>query len=143
MADAEEFRALADLDEDTLEAWRSAGWLRPREGAGGLVYAEIDVARAQLIRDLRDDFGINDEGVTVVLDLVDQLHVLRRSLREILAGARSRTRGDQAPHPRRSRDGGRPRVGGWLARTGRGHGHPEAQGIAVGGGDGGGSALTV
>jgi chaperone modulatory protein CbpM len=86
MADAEEFRALADLDEDTLEAWRSAGWLRPREGAGGLVYAEIDVARAQLIRDLRDDFGINDEGVTVVLDLVDQLHGLRRSLREILAG---------------------------------------------------------
>jgi chaperone modulatory protein CbpM len=85
MADAEEFRALANLDEETLEAWRSAGWLRPREGDGGPVYAEIDVARAQLIRDLLDDFGINAEGVTVVLELVDQLHGLRRTLREILA----------------------------------------------------------
>jgi chaperone modulatory protein CbpM len=84
MVDAREFCALTRLDEATIAAWRDAGWLRPVDEAAGLAYSEVDVARAQLIRDLRDDFGINDEGVPVILDLVDQLHGLRRTLRDVL-----------------------------------------------------------
>jgi chaperone modulatory protein CbpM len=45
---------------------------------------EIDLARAQLIRDLQQDLGINDEGIAVVLDLVDQIGGLRQVLRGIL-----------------------------------------------------------
>jgi chaperone modulatory protein CbpM len=85
MIDAAEFRTLTRLDDATIEAWRDAGWLCPRDEPGGPAYAEIDVARAHLIRDLRHDFGINDEGVSVVLDLVDQLHGLRRTFRDVLA----------------------------------------------------------
>ena len=39
--------------------------------------------REHLIRDLKTDFGVNDEGVDVVLHLVDQLHGLRKALRQL------------------------------------------------------------
>ena len=48
------------------------------------------MARAQLIRDLKDDLGVNDEGVSVILNLVDQVHGLRRVLTEVLRSMRSR-----------------------------------------------------
>ena len=85
MLTMEEFRKVTRLDEATVEAWRNAGWLLPREEGDEPSYRDIDVARAQLIRDLRQDLGINDEGMTVVLDLVDQLHGLRRALRDVVA----------------------------------------------------------
>jgi chaperone modulatory protein CbpM len=37
-----------------------------------------------LICDLRDDLGINDDAVLVVLDLIDQIHGLRRLVRELV-----------------------------------------------------------
>ena len=42
------------------------------------------LARAQLIRDLQHDLGINDDGVAVVLDLIDQVGGLRQVLQEVL-----------------------------------------------------------
>lgn len=70
----------ARLDEGTLEAWLEAGWIARRDD-----YSELDLARACLIRDLRDELGVNDEGVEVVLDLLDQVHGLRRALRHLAA----------------------------------------------------------
>lgn len=42
--------------------------------------SDIDAARALFIRDLQGDFGVNDEGIDLVLHLVDQVHGLRRAL---------------------------------------------------------------
>jgi chaperone modulatory protein CbpM len=80
-----EFLLHARLDAKVLDAWVEAGWLAPRRDAKASPFSEIDVARAQLIRDLRDDLGVNDEGVSVVLDLIDQVHGLRRMLRELVS----------------------------------------------------------
>ncbi len=33
-----------------------------------------DITRILLIRDLIDDFGVNNESVTIILHLIDQLH---------------------------------------------------------------------
>jgi chaperone modulatory protein CbpM len=41
------------------------------------------VARAQLIQDLREEMGVNDEGVALILQLIDQIHGLRRALRGV------------------------------------------------------------
>jgi chaperone modulatory protein CbpM len=39
----------------------------------------------QLIKDLKVDFGVNDEGIAIILHLIDQLHGLRCLLRDIQA----------------------------------------------------------
>ena len=49
----------------------------------GMRFSDTDAARAHLIRDLKTDFGVNDEGVDVVLHLVDQLYGLRKALRRL------------------------------------------------------------
>jgi chaperone modulatory protein CbpM len=84
--DADEFVIQARIDVQTLEAWVEAGWLVPRRHEAGPHYSEIDVARAQLIKDL-NELGVNDASVPIILDLVDQLHGLRRALREVLTAA--------------------------------------------------------
>jgi len=67
-----------------LKAWIEAGWLVPPQTEPELMFSDVDLARAQLIRDLREDFGVNDEGISVVLHLIDQMHGLRRSLQSLL-----------------------------------------------------------
>lgn len=82
--DAREFQARSDLRPDTLEIWLESGWLRPALREGVWHYVEIDLARAQLIRDLQHDLGINDDGIAVVLDLIDQNGGLRHVLQAIV-----------------------------------------------------------
>jgi len=80
----DEFLIRARLDGNVLEGWVAAGWLTPNAEEGMQQFSEIDVARARLIQDLRRDIGVNDEGVGVILDLIDQLHGLRRTLGRLL-----------------------------------------------------------
>src|SRR5262245_38678963 len=70
----------APAEVTIVEAWVATGWLVPSHAD----FSEVDRARAQLICDLRH-MGVNDEGIPVILDLVDQLHGVRRTLREVLA----------------------------------------------------------
>jgi len=79
-----EFLLAAHLEATTLEAWIEAGWLLPRDRGEGGTFSEIDLARAQLIRDL-GELGVNEEGIPIILDLVDQLHGLRGVLRDLLS----------------------------------------------------------
>ena len=81
----DEFLIRARLDGNVLEGWVAAGWLTPNAEEGMQQFSEIDVARARLIQDLRRDIGVNDEGVGVILDLIDQLHGLRRTLGDLLS----------------------------------------------------------
>jgi chaperone modulatory protein CbpM len=87
--EAREFTVHARINARTLEAWIEAGWLAPQRNGDGAQYSEVDLARAHLIEDLKD-LGINDEGVPVILDLVDQLHGLRRVVRELLSTVRAK-----------------------------------------------------
>jgi chaperone modulatory protein CbpM len=91
---ADEFVLQARIDTETLNVWLEAGWLVPHRNEGEARYSEIDLARAHLINDL-GNLGVNDAGVPVILDLVDQLHGLRRVLREILSAADSQKPQDE------------------------------------------------
>jgi chaperone modulatory protein CbpM len=79
-----EFLWGAHLEAETLEAWIEAGWLLPRDNGKGRHFSEVDLARARLIRDLRE-LGVNDDAIPVILHLIDQLHGLRRALRGVLS----------------------------------------------------------
>jgi chaperone modulatory protein CbpM len=90
MIDKREFLIRAQLEDKTLEAWIHEEWLVPASSAGEMSFTDADVARAQLIRDLRNDLGVNEEGVGVILHLVDQVHGLRRVLTELLKSVHDR-----------------------------------------------------
>ena len=89
MISTQEFLVRTRLDHRSLEAWIAAGWLIPPQTDPELAFSDVDLARAQLIRDLREDLGVNDDGISVVLHLIDQLHGLRRSMQEMLAAMRA------------------------------------------------------
>ena len=85
----EEFLSLFGMGHEMLDAWMEEEWLIPSGSSPELSFSEIDVARARLIRDLQVDFGVNDEGVGVILNLVDQLYGMRRTLMELRHAART------------------------------------------------------
>jgi chaperone modulatory protein CbpM len=90
MISKQQFLVRAHLERETLEMWIREEWLIPGRSAGELTFSDADIARAQLIRDLKNDLGVNDEGVGVILNLVDQVHGLRGVLTEVLQSVRSR-----------------------------------------------------
>ena len=76
----QEFLTRAGLDVQTLEVWVEQQWLIPAETSAGASFFDRDVARARLVQNLRGDLGINDEGIGVILHLLDQLHGLRSAM---------------------------------------------------------------
>jgi chaperone modulatory protein CbpM len=79
----EDLLAYARIDRATLEVWIDENWIAPVRGDQARVFSEIDLARARLISELIEDVGVNDAGVGVILDLIDQVHNLRRVLAEL------------------------------------------------------------
>jgi chaperone modulatory protein CbpM len=79
----QEFLSLSGMGDGTLTTWIEEEWLIPGGSVAEMSFSEIDIARARLIRDLKMDLGVNDEGVGVILNLVDQLHGVRRILMEL------------------------------------------------------------
>ncbi|MBV9531375.1 MAG: hypothetical protein JO283_09955 [Bradyrhizobium sp.] len=78
-----EFLTRAGLERQTLEFWLEQRWLIPDQTSIEMTFSEMDLARAHLIRDMKVDLGVNDEGIDVILHLVDQLHGLRRALAQL------------------------------------------------------------
>ena len=70
----------------TRKSWkngaRRAGCCRATPSSGR-EFSDLDLARAHFIRDLQN-LGVNYEGIPIVLDLVDQVHGLRRVARDLL-----------------------------------------------------------
>jgi len=79
-----EFQMRTQIETETLRTWVDASWLIPQQEE----FSEADVARAELIRDLRNDLGVNDDGVEVILNLLDQIHGLRQTLNDLIQAVR-------------------------------------------------------
>jgi chaperone modulatory protein CbpM len=86
-----DFLYRAQLDQETLEVWIKEEWLVPSETAGEPAFSEADLARAKLIRDLKHDMGVNDEGVGIILNLLDQMHSLRKAMADMVPSMRERS----------------------------------------------------
>lgn len=87
----QEFLASSGIQVQTLELWIEQRWLIPRQTQTGVQFTEIDIARARLIQDLKDDIGANDEGIDVILHLMDQLHGLRQALAQLRGDLQERS----------------------------------------------------
>lgn len=77
---AQDFITVIGIDSETLEQWLACGWLRVQDGEQTVEFTEVDLARARLIADLTDAMGVNQEGVDIILDLLDQMHGLRHAV---------------------------------------------------------------
>jgi len=82
----QEFLTCSGLQVKTLEFWLEQRWLIPEQTAVGMKFSDADVARARLIQELKTGFRVNDEGVDIILHLIDQLHGLRHALAQLRNG---------------------------------------------------------
>jgi chaperone modulatory protein CbpM len=86
MMETQEFIGRSHLDTRTLSAWVEAEWLVPVfSNKKAFQFSDADLARARLIQDLKADFGVNDEGIAIILHLLDQLYGLRCLVKDIQA----------------------------------------------------------
>ena len=79
----QEFLTYSGLQVQILDLWLEQRWLTPEETSVGIQFSDIDVARARLIYDLKSDLGANDEGIDVILHLMDQINGLRHALAQL------------------------------------------------------------
>jgi chaperone modulatory protein CbpM len=79
-------RRFAALDRAELTRWVENRWVLPEEAGGRWVFHEVDVARVELILEIRHEFAVDDEALALMLNLLDQVYSLRRQMRR-LAGA--------------------------------------------------------
>jgi chaperone modulatory protein CbpM len=71
------------LEREELEKWIAEGWVKLVPGQPPML-TEIDVARIKLIHELRNDLGIDDTSMPIVLSLLDQLYEERRWNKHLL-----------------------------------------------------------
>ena len=68
---------------EDVTRWVELAWVRPERGATGWLFREIDVARVQLIVELRDELSLDEDALPTVLSLMDQLYEARRQMRAL------------------------------------------------------------
>jgi chaperone modulatory protein CbpM len=71
------------LDRRELTRWVENRWVLPERRDQTWIFHEIDVARVELILEVRREFAIDDEVLSLVLGLLDQVYDLRRQLRRL------------------------------------------------------------
>jgi len=79
----QEFLISCELSVSTLDMYLEQQWIIPEQSPAGATFCEMDLARVQLIEDLRVNIGANDEGIDIILHLLDQVHGLRYALAQV------------------------------------------------------------
>ncbi len=74
---------VAGLDRAEVEGWIAQDLVRPAQEGGAWLFRDIDVARLQLIQELRHELQLEENALPVVLRLMDQLYDARRRLRRL------------------------------------------------------------
>jgi chaperone modulatory protein CbpM len=80
------------LERGELSRWVENRWVLPERHAETWVFHEVDVARVELILEIRRDLAIDDEAMGLVLGLLDQVYGLRRQMRQLCDAVASQPR---------------------------------------------------
>lgn len=68
------------IPENLIIYFVNEEWIYPKE-PDQLGFDEEDLARIQLIQELREEFGVNDEAMPIILHLIDQLNRIQFEVR--------------------------------------------------------------
>ena len=85
ISERELIETIGRLEVDALQHWIDLGWVLPQQDSGRLHFDNSDVARVRLICELHYELRIEEDSMTVVLSLMDQLYAVRRSLHTLLS----------------------------------------------------------
>lgn len=69
------------LTRTRLVAFVQAEVIAPIQTTRGPVFDEADLARLELLCELSDQFSLDEDGLGIILSLIDQLHTARWELR--------------------------------------------------------------
>ncbi len=83
-SEAEVIAAVADLTPSRLVSYIKAELVIPLQTDQGHSFRQIDLARLELLCELSDQFGLEEDALGVILSLIDQLHGVRSELRCVL-----------------------------------------------------------
>lgn len=75
--------AVGEISARRLRMIVRRGWVRPQRRAGATEFSKADVARVRLVCHLTEQLEVPEDDVPVILSLVDQVHGLRRALRNL------------------------------------------------------------
>jgi|SRR5689334_21840324 chaperone modulatory protein CbpM len=83
IGETELFAMVAPLEADALRRWVERGWVLAQQDGDRLQFDEADIVRVRLICELHYELHIEEDSMSVVLSLIDQLYDARRSLRAL------------------------------------------------------------
>ncbi|HEX3535397.1 MAG TPA: chaperone modulator CbpM [Stellaceae bacterium] len=73
----------AELDTTELARWVENRWVLPEREGESFLFREVDVARVELILEIRREYAVDDDALSLVLGLLDQVYSLRRQMRRL------------------------------------------------------------
>lgn len=68
------------LTRRQLLTFVEVGVIKPQQASGGNVFAQMDIARLELLCDLTGDLELDETALSIVVSLIDQLHAARQDL---------------------------------------------------------------
>ena len=83
IGESELMAMIALLKAEALQRWIDLCWVLPQQEDDGFYFDESDVVRVRLICELHYELHIEEDNLSVVLSLMDQLYAVRRSLRTL------------------------------------------------------------
>lgn len=78
----EEICEECETSPHTIHHFVSEEWIIPSDQEE-MLFDEEDLARIMLILELQEEMGVNDEAVPIILNLIDQLHHIRSTIKKI------------------------------------------------------------
>lgn len=82
--EAETLTLVEALTSRRLETWVTARLVQPVQSAHGNLYRDVDLARLALLCELDEGFALDDEALTLVMSLLDQVHELRAEMHSLM-----------------------------------------------------------
>ena len=74
-----EVAQLFNINQEVIIQFINEEWIEPLD-LSNLILDEDDLARIQLILELQEQLGVNNESVPIILHLIDQLNHLHLAL---------------------------------------------------------------
>ncbi len=72
--------AVSRLSVTRLRRFVAADCVRPAEDAGEAQFTEADLARLELLLDLSESYDFDEDALSLVMGLIEQLHGMRREM---------------------------------------------------------------